>query len=107
MKFCSKCGCKLKLEGNVLKCPLCGMEEKFEGKISRVTTYEDKKFESPVVVVGEELERLRTMPTVNVECPKCGNREAYYWFIQTRSADEPTTQFYRCTKCGTTWRYYG
>jgi DNA-directed RNA polymerase subunit M len=105
MKFCSKCGSRLKLEGNVLRCPICGTEEKPEEKVLRVTR-EDKKSE-PVVVVGEELEQLRTMPTTNVECPKCGNREAYYWFVQTRSADEPSTQFYRCTKCGATWRYYG
>ncbi|MGH9996735.1 MAG: transcription factor S, partial [Nitrososphaeraceae archaeon] len=24
----------------------------------------------------------------------------------TRSADEATTQFYRCTKCSHTWRNY-
>ncbi|RLG10996.1 MAG: transcription factor S, partial [Thaumarchaeota archaeon] len=39
-------------------------------------------------------------------CPKCGNREAYYWAVQTRSADEPMTRFFRCTKCGYTWREY-
>jgi len=26
--------------------------------------------------------------------------------IQTRAADEPPTRFYRCTKCGHTWREY-
>ncbi|MCD6114052.1 MAG: transcription factor S, partial [Thermoprotei archaeon] len=40
------------------------------------------------------------------ECPKCGNREAYVWMMQTRAADEPPTRFYRCTKCGYTWREY-
>ncbi|MCE2508324.1 MAG: RPA12/RPB9/RPC11 RNA polymerase family protein, partial [Nitrosopumilaceae archaeon] len=32
--------------------------------------------------------------------------EAVWWMLQTRSADEPTTQFYRCTGCGHTWRDY-
>jgi DNA-directed RNA polymerase subunit M len=26
--------------------------------------------------------------------------------VQTRSIDESMTQFYRCTKCGHTWRDY-
>ncbi|MEM4865380.1 MAG: hypothetical protein QXY09_02690 [Acidilobaceae archaeon] len=26
--------------------------------------------------------------------------------MQTRAADEPPTRFYRCTKCGYTWREY-
>jgi len=104
VKFCPKCGSRLKLVGDTLKCPVCGVEEKPENKVLHVTP---KNRESePIIVVGEEAEKLQTMPTTNVECPKCGNREAYYWFVQTRSADEPTTQFYRCTKCGTTWRYY-
>ena len=47
-----------------------------------------------------------TMPTIEIECEKCGNNEAVWWMLQTRSADEPTTQFYRCTKCEYTWRNY-
>jgi len=39
-----------------------------------------------------------------VECPKCGNRQAFWWIVQTDSADEPSTQFFRCTKCNHTWR---
>ncbi|MEK6870559.1 MAG: zinc ribbon domain-containing protein, partial [Thermoproteota archaeon] len=41
-----------------------------------------------------------------IECEKCGNDEAVWWMLQTRSADEPTTQFYRCSKCRHTWRNY-
>jgi DNA-directed RNA polymerase subunit M len=29
-----------------------------------------------------------------------------WWMLQTRSADEATTQFFRCTKCKHTWRNY-
>ncbi|MDQ4074178.1 MAG: hypothetical protein M3162_07750 [Thermoproteota archaeon] len=37
-------------------------------------------------------------------CPKCGNNKARWWMVQTDSADEPSTQFFRCTKCNNTWR---
>ena len=47
-----------------------------------------------------------TRPTIKIECEKCGNDEAVWWMLQTRSADEPTTQFYRCNKCQYTWRDY-
>ena len=40
------------------------------------------------------------------ECPKCKNNKAVWWLLQTRSGDEPPTQFYRCTKCAQTWREY-
>jgi DNA-directed RNA polymerase subunit M/transcription elongation factor TFIIS len=39
-----------------------------------------------------------------VECPKCRNRQAFWWIVQTDSADEPSSQFFRCTKCNHTWR---
>ncbi len=37
-------------------------------------------------------------------CSKCGNNQARWWIVQTDSADEPSTQFFRCTKCNHTWR---
>lgn len=46
------------------------------------------------------------LPKTEVECPKCGHNEAYWWMIQTRSADEAPTTFYRCVNCGHTWRDY-
>lgn len=32
-------------------------------------------------------------------CPKCGHDLAYFIELQTRSADEPSTFFYKCCKC--------
>ena len=37
-------------------------------------------------------------------CPKCAHNRAYYMLIQTRSADEPTSEFYKCVSCGERWR---
>jgi DNA-directed RNA polymerase III subunit RPC11 len=39
-----------------------------------------------------------TKPTA--KCDKCGNTKAYFLQIQIRSADEPMTLFFRCTKVG-------
>ncbi|RKP05427.1 DNA-directed RNA polymerase III subunit RPC10 [Thamnocephalis sphaerospora] len=39
-------------------------------------------------------------------CPKCEHSRAYYMQIQTRSADEPMTTFYKCCNhaCSYQWR---
>ncbi len=46
------------------------------------------------------------LPVMKKDCKKCNNNKAYYWLIQTRSADEPPTQFFKCTACKYTWREY-
>jgi DNA-directed RNA polymerase III subunit RPC11 len=37
-------------------------------------------------------------------CPKCEHTRAYYMQIQIRSADEPSSIFYKCTACAYMWR---
>jgi len=55
----------------------------------------------------EIVEEERTAhPLVDKECPKCGHKKAYFWELQTRAADEPATQFFKCQKCKHTWRHY-
>ena len=34
---------------------------------------------------------------------KCSNTQAYVKQMQIRSADQPMSEFYQCTKCGHTW----
>jgi DNA-directed RNA polymerase III subunit RPC11 len=38
-------------------------------------------------------------------CPACRNNEAYFYEMQTRSADEPATVFLRCcnNNCKKVW----
>ena len=38
------------------------------------------------------------------KCRKCSSRETSYYEVQTRSADEPMTQFITCLKCENRWK---
>lgn len=50
------------------------------------------------------LEVDKSMATDMFKCTKCGKRQCTYYEMQTRSADEPMTQFIRCLNCGKQWR---
>jgi len=56
-------------------------------------------------VMGEEESNL---PVVEVAggCPGCQAKKAYFFQLQTRSADEPPTSFYKCVACSKQWREY-
>jgi DNA-directed RNA polymerase subunit M len=117
MEFCAKCGSRLepkktksgKKASLVLACPKCGYKKPETGgvavepKPAKVIQHNPQQF---VAVISKEEQKLNTLPTVRVECPKCGNNTAYVWQVQTRGADESSTQFLRCTKCNSTNREY-
>jgi len=103
MKFCPKCKTLMKIEKKENKvfyvCPRCGyIEEIINPKITVKVQKEEK-----VTVLQKD---TTAEAIVKVKCPKCGNDNAYTWIVQTRSGDEGPTVFYRCTKCGHTWRIY-
>ncbi len=116
MEFCPKCGSRLEFKkpksdkavSLSLVCTKCGYKKKESGntaepKIGKVIQHNPQQL---VAVIGKKEQKLRTLPTVRIECPKCGNNTAYVWQVQTRSADESSTQFLRCTKCNYTFREY-
>jgi len=89
-----------------LACPKCSYRKPAEALIPtpKVT---GPKPEDQIIIIGKKEQKLRTLPTITIECPKCGNNTAYVWQVQTRGADESSTQFFRCTKCNHTFREYG
>ena len=42
--------------------------------------------------------------TDQFKCRKCNSRSCSYYEVQTRSADEPMTQFISCLECGNRWK---
>lgn len=106
MKFCEKCGSlmlpKKNEEGSAEYTCKCGYSEIAED--TKITTQsKGKKVEDIVVTKDDDDSRL---PITKEQCDKCGNKDAYYWDLQTRASDEPPTRFFKCTKCKTTWREY-
>lgn len=86
-------------------CDNCGYSKK-EGNTVMQITEEELSNTPQIKVVGDKEAKLNSLPTTKIDCPKCGHDEAFWWFLQTRSGDEPPTQFYRCMKCSHTWRSY-
>jgi DNA-directed RNA polymerase subunit M len=117
MDFCPTCGSMLEIRKTktnddipliFLVCGKCGYKrQESENKIS-ATDYKAIKhsLQQQVTVISKEDQKVSTLPTLRVECPKCSNMLVYVWQVQTRGGDEASTQFMRCTKCNHTFREY-
>ncbi len=113
MEFCADCGSMLKPlkvhSGNqamiMLACTKCGNKKREEkpNKVmnGKIIEHNPKQF---VAVIGKEEQELNPMPTIHMDCPRCGNNTANVWLVQTRGSDESSTQFLRCRKCSYTHR---
>ncbi|HLD57278.1 MAG TPA: transcription factor S [archaeon] len=107
MEFCDNCGLILvvKKDGkkSSLVCRKCGYKSK-DYKPLEIREKVEKAPLDEIIVIEKSEEAL---PKTKTNCPKCGNKEAFWWMQQTRSADEAPTLFLRCVKCKHSWREYG
>ena len=101
MEFCQKCGSVVLADKSGAICMNCGHKSKKRPKIE--SSEKLNVGESVAVVRGDQ---DNTNPIVEITCPKCKNKKAYFWTLQTRAADESETKFYKCVKCNHTWRVY-
>eukprot|EP01102_Stenamoeba_stenopodia_P005814 TRINITY_DN16539_c0_g1_i1.p2 TRINITY_DN16539_c0_g1~~TRINITY_DN16539_c0_g1_i1.p2 ORF type:complete len:110 (-),score=19.47 TRINITY_DN16539_c0_g1_i1:220-549(-) len=106
MFFCPNCANLLLVDAGpsanmrffCLTCPYVFM---IRNKISKRLPLKKKQIE-PVLGGANAWKNAQKTEAV---CPKCNNKEAYFLQVQTRSADEPMTIFYRCAneECSFRW----
>ncbi len=102
MEFCPDCGTMLVMKDGALTCRRCGFAKESKGSETVVSV--ERRTKKTITVLEGEVDA--GLPTTHARCEECGNTTAYWWLRQLRSADESETRFFRCTKCGRTWREY-
>ncbi len=114
IRFCPRCGSimypRVRDGKRELFCPRCGYVMEADEDTLNAYKMRSKVKRSPkdkiIVVSADRMPETATILKGQVRCPKCGYDEVYFWMMQTRAADEPPTRFYKCRRCGYTWREY-
>lgn len=108
LSFCPYCSNMLLISPgddncNRLYCPTCP----YEFLVAGIQLFDRKVLPRKEVddVLGGE-GAWDNVDQTTAQCPidSCGNDKAYFFQLQIRSADEPMTTFYKCTKCNHQWR---
>ncbi|XP_055310613.1 DNA-directed RNA polymerase III subunit RPC10 [Sitodiplosis mosellana] len=104
--FCPTCGNLLLVEesANCLRfsCGTCP----YISNISRVVKSRNyPKLKEVDAVMGGSA-AWENVDSTDAVCPACNHGRAYFMQMQTRSADEPMTTFYKCCNalCAHNWR---
>uniref|UniRef100_A0A1I8AIR6 DNA-directed RNA polymerase subunit n=1 Tax=Steinernema glaseri TaxID=37863 RepID=A0A1I8AIR6_9BILA len=107
LTFCPECGSLLQLDRcpelvNRFLCPTCPFVMPITKLMASKRYLTLKKVDD---VLGGSA-AWNNAATTKEQCQKCSHDTAYFTQIQTRSADEPMTTFYRCANpsCGETWK---
>ena len=104
MMFCPSCANLLRVGKSHLGlecfCPTCPYTYEIIEPVVSTVRLKQKAVDD--VLGGEEA--WKNVDKTDAICPKCSHGKAYFMQIQTRSADEPASLFYKCVNCGEQWR---
>ncbi|KAF1787995.1 DNA-directed RNA polymerase subunit/transcription factor S [Phytophthora cactorum] len=104
MHFCPSCGNILLVEPDVLRrhaflLPDCPYLFQINDKVEKKVPLQRKQVDD--VLGGDEA--WENVDQTETRCPHCEYNKAYFMQIQIRSADEPSTTFYKCVQCKKQW----
>jgi len=103
MHFCPACGNLLLLEdssnGMRFCCPTCPYLHDITHAYSSSIKIKKKTVDD--ILGGADA--WENVDRTAARCPQCSHDSAYFMQIQIRSADEPSTTYYRCCKCSKQW----
>ncbi|KAF8516040.1 hypothetical protein JB92DRAFT_2788569 [Gautieria morchelliformis] len=111
--FCPSCGTLLDLpqdDQDTVVCEQCKHVEPASSyeNIEITTRSHPDAFPSPLrqakKTQTKKLESHEFRERVAERCPECGHGEAYFKQLQTRGADEGSTNLYTCISCGYGWQ---
>eukprot|EP00771_Trimastix_marina_P003630 gnl/Trimastix_PCT/4933.p3 GENE.gnl/Trimastix_PCT/4933~~gnl/Trimastix_PCT/4933.p3 ORF type:complete len:108 (+),score=24.79 gnl/Trimastix_PCT/4933:33-356(+) len=105
MQFCPTCANLLLVDpqGDTTRfyCQTCPYIFNIRSKVTRSLPLVHKEVAD---VMGGPEAWKNASKTEMALCPRCKHKEAYFYEVQTRSADEPSTLFFKCARCGNNWR---
>ena len=103
MRFCPICSNLLLIEdghkGMRFCCPTCPYKYNLDKTFTSKVKLKKKVLDD--VLGGDEA--WKNVDRAMARCPFCANDQAYFQLRQIRSADEPSTIFYKCCNCMKQW----
>eukprot|EP01112_Ceratiomyxa_fruticulosa_P009299 TRINITY_DN2422_c0_g1_i6.p1 TRINITY_DN2422_c0_g1~~TRINITY_DN2422_c0_g1_i6.p1 ORF type:complete len:108 (-),score=16.02 TRINITY_DN2422_c0_g1_i6:172-495(-) len=105
MIFCPHCSNLLLIEAvgstHRFYCQTCPYIFQMHNKVTNLIPLKTKVVDD--VFGGKDA--WKNVPMTDATCEHCGNTRAYFKQLQIRSADEPMTNFYKCSNpnCGKQW----
>ncbi|KAG0166205.1 DNA-directed RNA polymerase III subunit RPC10 [Apophysomyces sp. BC1034] len=105
MLFCPHCANLLLVEnegGQMFFCQTCPYQYAIQSRHTTRKLLQRKEVDD--VLGGAKA--WENVDTTEATCPKCEHEKAYFMQIQIRSADEPSSIFYKCCNetCQHQWR---
>ncbi|RLN95569.1 hypothetical protein BBJ28_00011427 [Nothophytophthora sp. Chile5] len=80
-------------------CQTCPYLFQITDKVEKKVPLQRKQVDD--VLGGDEA--WENVDQTEARCPHCEYTKAYFMQIQIRSADEPSTTFYKCVQCKKQW----